>query len=146
MHQIWNRWRTEYLNFLRERKAKFSRVTSTIIPKVGDIVIIHDDSPRVEWKIGRAFELFPGKDGEERVAKVLSNKTELTRATYKLYPLEINKIIDDNDAIACRKDESRTEQSEQSDTQTPERRQAFRNALNSLQKLAADDDGGGSMS
>ena len=53
MHQIWNRSRTEYLNFLREIKAKFSRKTSTIFPQVGDIVIIHDDSPRVEWKIGK---------------------------------------------------------------------------------------------
>ena len=81
MHQIWNRWRTEFLNFLPERKAKFSRVTSTILPKVGDIVIIHDDSPRVEWKVCKVIELIPGKDGEERVAKVLSNKSELTRAT-----------------------------------------------------------------
>ena len=146
MHQIWNRWRTEYLNFLRERKAKISRVTSTILPKVGDIVIIHDDSPRVEWKIGKVIELIPGKDGEERVAKVLSNKSELTRATYKLYPLEINAMIDENDATDDHEDGNRTERLNRSDVLIKDRRQAFQNALNKLQTLAGDASGGGSIS
>ena len=146
MHQIWNRWRTEYLNFLRERKANFSRKTSTILPKVGDIVIIHDDNPRVEWKIGKVTDLIPGKDGEERVAKVLSNKTELTRATYKLYPLEVNAMTDTSDSTIDCKDGSSTEHPEQSDALIKERRQAFRNALTKLQSLAGDSGGGGSIS
>ena len=129
---------------MRERKANFSRETSTILPKVGDIVIIHDDNPRVEWKIGKVTELIPGKDGE--VAKVLSNKTELTRATYKLYPLEVNAMIDTSDSTIDCKDGSSTENPEQSDALTKERRQAFRNALTKLQNLAGDSGGGGSIS
>ena len=131
---------------MRERKANFSRKTSTILPKVGDIVIIHDDNPRVEWKIGKVTELIPGKDGEERVAKVLSNKTELTRATYKLYPLEVNAMIDTSDSTIDCKDGSSTEHPEQSDALIKERRQAFRNALTKLQNLAGDSGGGGSIS
>ena len=37
-------------------------MTSTIRPIVGDIVIINDDGPRVEWKFDEQTELIPGKE------------------------------------------------------------------------------------
>ena len=36
---------------------------------------------------------------EERAPKVLSTRTKLTRATYKLFILESNTLIDANDVI-----------------------------------------------
>ena len=114
--------------------------------EIGDIVIIHDDSPRVEGKIDKVTELIAGKDGEERVTKVLSNKTELTRATYNLYPLEVNAMIDADDSTIGCKNGSSTVHSEQSDALTKERRQVFRKALTKLQTLPGDAGDGGSIS
>ena len=92
-------------------------------PITCDIIINHNHSTRtrVEWKIGKVTELIPGKYEEERVDKVLFNKTKLTRATYKLYPLEINAKIDASDSTIGCKDGSSAEHSEQSDSLTKER-------------------------
>ena len=89
----------------------------------------------IEGKIDNVTDFIAGKDREERVAKVLSNKTELTRATYNLYHLEVNAMIHAGDQTIGRKNGSSTVHSEQSDALTKVRRQAFRKALTKLQTL-----------
>ena len=59
LSHFWRRWRTEYLNELREchrySTAKKAHLHPTI--SLGDIVIIHDDTlPRGFWKLGQIQE------------------------------------------------------------------------------------------
>ena len=63
------RWKQEYLTALRE----FHKVKGTYAPqtiKVGDVVLIHDDSPRASWKMAVIENLIKGNDGYVRAAEV----------------------------------------------------------------------------
>ncbi|GFY42593.1 e3 ubiquitin-protein ligase HUWE1 [Trichonephila inaurata madagascariensis] len=58
---------------------------------IGDLVLIkHDNSPTLQWKLGKVTETFPGKDGKVRVVKVKTQTSELARPITKLCPLPIN--------------------------------------------------------
>ncbi|UYV65032.1 hypothetical protein LAZ67_3002876 [Cordylochernes scorpioides] len=62
------RFRIEYFGFLRQE----TRCLKTTIPfKVGDMVLIGQESlKRLHWPLARIIQLYPGKDGLVRVAKV----------------------------------------------------------------------------
>ena len=52
------RWRHEYLTSLREvHRATGNNSTSV---KTGDVVLIHDDTPRTTWKMGVIEDLITG--------------------------------------------------------------------------------------
>ena len=55
---IWNRWKIEYLSFLRERQEANKRKKSQITAAGGDIVVVYDETPRSTWKMGRIEELY----------------------------------------------------------------------------------------
>ena len=93
LDEFWNRWHADYLLALRERSAKTSHGSKTA--KVGDIVIIHDEKPRSIWKLGVVTRVFPGIDGVVRSAKVRTSNSEVSRPLIKLYPLELNHVVDD---------------------------------------------------
>ena len=63
--------------------------------KVGDVVlVVSSDTARGNWPLGRILELYPGKDGQVRVAKIQVGQGTMTRAVTKLCPLELeNKIL-----------------------------------------------------
>ena len=64
--------------------------------KVGDIVLIgSDNSKRVDWPLARVKELFPGKDGNERVVRLVTTNGEFIRPIQRIFPLELNQ--DDSD-------------------------------------------------
>jgi hypothetical protein len=67
---IWKRWTGEYLRALRERhNLKYERKER--IPKVDDVVLIKDDSRnRGKWSVGIVEELYQGRDGVVRGAKL----------------------------------------------------------------------------
>ena len=98
LSHFWRRWRTEYLNELREchrySTAKKAHLRPTV--SLGDIVIIHDETlPRGFWKLGQIQEIHPGRDGLPRSALVRvatrdRQSTLLTRPLQLLYPLEID--------------------------------------------------------
>ena len=97
LNHFWKRWRTEYLDNLREVHAHISkRHPADTKPQisVGDIVIVKDDhQPRGLWKLGIVQELMEGRDGQTRAAvvKVASRDqqhTILKRPVQLLYPLE----------------------------------------------------------
>jgi len=51
---FWRRWRSEYLNELREAHRYQQNKTAASAIKPGDVVIVHDpDVPRGLWKLGR---------------------------------------------------------------------------------------------
>ncbi|UYV77147.1 hypothetical protein LAZ67_14003443 [Cordylochernes scorpioides] len=58
----------EYFGFLRQETR---RLKTTIPFKVGDMVLIGQESlKRLHWPLARIIQLYPGKDGLVRVAKV----------------------------------------------------------------------------
>ncbi|XP_045171094.2 uncharacterized protein LOC123533509 [Mercenaria mercenaria] len=92
LNEFWRIWRDEYLICLRERMQAFlkaGRVVSQNGPKVEDIVLIKDNTPRGSWKIGKIQELLFSRDGEVRSAKInLPSGKVLGRPLNRLYPVE----------------------------------------------------------
>ncbi|KAH3824897.1 hypothetical protein DPMN_126755 [Dreissena polymorpha] len=49
---------------------------------------IHDDGPRLKWKLGDVEQLLPGNDGSVRTVVVRSSQGVSTRPFTRLYPIE----------------------------------------------------------
>lgn len=82
-----NRFRSEYLGALIQRKNKKSRKYSVT---VGEIVIVGaDNKKRIFWPLGRITKIIPGKDGQVRLVRVQTSQQELLRPIQRIYPLEI---------------------------------------------------------
>ena len=81
------RWKQEYLTSLREFHRTSGSNNQTI--KVGDVVLVHDDSPRISWKMAVVEELITGGDGLVRAANIRTCNGKTNRPIVKLYPLEI---------------------------------------------------------
>jgi hypothetical protein len=81
------RWKNEYLTSLCEYHRTFGKNTQNI--KVGDVVQIHDDSPRFTWKLTVVDKLIFGKDELIRVVKLCTSYGLTNRPIYKLYPIEV---------------------------------------------------------
>merc|ERR1711895_125096 len=61
------------------------------LPKVGDVVLIKEDTLRAEWPRGIITKLLVSSDGKIRRAKVLNNKKHvIERAICHLYSLELD--------------------------------------------------------
>ena len=88
IQHFWRRWKTEYLTSLREFHRTTGKTEQSI--REGDIVQIHDETPRTNWKLGLVKELVRGKDGLVRSVKIRTRTGETTRPIIKLYPLEIS--------------------------------------------------------
>ncbi|UYV83956.1 hypothetical protein LAZ67_X000696 [Cordylochernes scorpioides] len=71
------RFRIEYFGFLRQE----TRRLKTAIPfKLGDVVLIGQESlKRLHWPLARIIQLYPGKDGLVRVAKVKTSSGDKIR-------------------------------------------------------------------
>ena len=90
---FWQIWRNEYLLSLRERtqsKIKSHRVQSSAFPSVGDVVLIKDNLPRGQWKMGKITELRSSHDGKIRSAALqISSGRTLRRPLNLLFPIEV---------------------------------------------------------
>lgn len=85
--ELRQRFRKEYLSQLICRPAGKPRSSLMI----GDIVLVEDENKkRMDWRLGRVLELFPGKDLICRVARVKVQDGELERPIQRLYSLEID--------------------------------------------------------
>ena len=80
-------WKNEYLTSLREYHRTLGKNTQNI--KVSDVVQIHDDSPRITWKLAVVDELIFGKDGLIRAVKLHTSYGLTNRPISKLYPIEV---------------------------------------------------------
>ena len=56
---------------------------------VGEIVLIHDDAPRINWRLAIIEELITGNDGLIRAAKLRMASGRTNRPITRLYPLEV---------------------------------------------------------
>ncbi|UYV82266.1 hypothetical protein LAZ67_21001503 [Cordylochernes scorpioides] len=94
------RFRIEYFGFLRQETR---RLKTTIPFKVGDMVLIGQGSlKRLHWPLARIIQLYPGKDGFVRVAKVKTSSGDQIQPIQKLYNLEITPEIRCRDPLTER--------------------------------------------
>ena len=85
LDHLWRRWAREYIRELRGLRRQPS-----ILPKLGDMVLIGDDpetSP-ASWKMGKITHLHRGRDSLVRSATVKTAHGELTRPVQRLFSLE----------------------------------------------------------
>ena len=74
---VWQQWVKLYLPTLLNRK-KWKTEERNL--SVNDVVIIFEPNlKRGEWKLGRILEVFPGKDGRVRAAKIKTSQGVCTR-------------------------------------------------------------------
>ncbi|XP_062588283.1 uncharacterized protein LOC134249947 [Saccostrea cucullata] len=78
---FWARWKNEYLQLLQKRQ-KWTQPTRNM--KVGDIVLVMDNSPRNSWIMGRVIETMKDRDDVVRVVKVKTGSSTLMRPIRKL--------------------------------------------------------------
>ncbi|GBN52834.1 hypothetical protein AVEN_40769-1 [Araneus ventricosus] len=82
------RFYKEYLGEL-VRSPKVASKRKMISP--GEIVIVESKNPnRMNWPLAQVIELFPGKDGVERVDKLRLASGEIIRPLQRIYPLELS--------------------------------------------------------
>ena len=87
---LWKRWTREYLAALRERH-QCNRKDKNKSLKIGDVVLIRsEERNREKWPLGVVVELFSGRDGAVRAAKLRAGKAFLERPVQHLYPLELS--------------------------------------------------------
>ena len=83
---FWKRWLKGYLPTLQER-AKWMKPRRSL--EIGDLVLIADENVhRGKWPLGKVVDVFRGKDGYVRSAKVQTSLTVLTRPVTKSCFLE----------------------------------------------------------
>jgi hypothetical protein len=78
------KWGHEYLTTLREHHNTTGNNIQTI--SAGDVVQIHDENPRSQWKLAVLEKLITGRDGFTRAAKIRTKNGVTNRAIVKLYP------------------------------------------------------------
>lgn len=81
------RFRIEYLGQLRTQTFRHREMKPL---SEGDVVLIEDDNKkRSHWLLARVLELYPGRDGYVRVARLKTSSGEMLRPVQRLYNLEI---------------------------------------------------------
>ncbi|XP_021965751.1 uncharacterized protein LOC110860944 [Folsomia candida] len=89
--ELRSRFRKEYLSLLVQR----GKVKKCEEFHLGDLVLVScDNQKRIFWPMARIVELFPGKDGQVRVARVKTENGFLTRPCQRLYPLEVSSQVE----------------------------------------------------
>jgi hypothetical protein len=93
LNSFGKRWQKEYLTSLHERhNVSNKRFEFTV--KIGDVVFVHNEGPRLEWKLAVIEKLIISPDGEFRAAEIRTAGGKTTRPISKLYPLEVSETIE----------------------------------------------------
>ena len=88
LQSIQVRWRREYLTALREFHQTTGNNSAQRIKE--EVVLIHDDGPRLHWRLGLVDSLITGNDGLVQAANVRTSNQITSRPITKLYPLEVS--------------------------------------------------------
>ncbi|GFQ78926.1 DUF5641 domain-containing protein [Trichonephila clavata] len=106
------RFRNEYLALLVHRGTRRNDAL-----EVGDVVLIgHDNVRRIDWPLGVVLEVYAGKDGVPRVARIRTSHGERIRPFQRLYPLEVSAKIEIGVLKASGKDSLFVEKTPESST------------------------------
>ena len=144
LDKFWKIWRDEYLISLRERtqsRLREARKRLQYPAQIGDVVLIKDDLPRGNWRIGKITELMTSFDEQVRAARImLASKRIISRSINLLYPTECSRETDRNQEG----NDDRTQLSQTSDNnaeivrQRPKREAANR-ALQKIREQSSTD-------
>jgi len=83
--QFWKRWSAEYLNQLQQRYKWKGHITD--IPENTMVIVKEDDTPVLQWPLGRIMKTYKGDDGCVRVCDVKMKNGIYKRAVRNLAPL-----------------------------------------------------------
>ena len=84
---FWKHWLQEWIPSLSPRH-KWHEVRNKL--KVCDVVLVlMPDSPRADWPLTRILEVYKGKDGHIRSARIQVSDKSYVRPIVKLCPLEL---------------------------------------------------------
>jgi len=90
LSHFWSRWKMEYLIALHEFHCTTgSNIQKVKVQGVGDVLLIHNDTPRMQWKLAIIEGLNKGEDGLIRLANVRTSTGQTNQPIAKLYPLEV---------------------------------------------------------
>jgi len=65
--------------------------------KKGEVVLVHDDTRRSNWKLAVIGNLIEGRDGLVPAAKIRRSTGRTNRPITKLYPLEVSADVENQD-------------------------------------------------
>ena len=82
-----SRWKHEYLTSLREFHGSTGDNRQRI--KIGDVVLVHDEGPRINWHLAVIKDLIIGGEKLVRTAIICTSAGETNCPITKLYPLEV---------------------------------------------------------
>ena len=82
-----SKWKHEYLTYLREFHGSSGDNHQRI--KIGDIVLAHDDGPRINWQLAVIKDLIIAGDNLVRTAIIRTSTGETNHPITKLYTLEV---------------------------------------------------------
>ncbi|XP_065918376.1 uncharacterized protein [Dysidea avara] len=90
LKHFWKRWKLEYLTS-QSSLRELHKTTGNNIQKVqiGDVVLVHDDTPRIRWDLAVIEDVIKGSDGLIRAAKIRTKGGRTNHLIAKLYPLEV---------------------------------------------------------
>ncbi|XP_055634089.1 uncharacterized protein LOC129774381 [Toxorhynchites rutilus septentrionalis] len=87
---LWTRWSRDYRSQLHQR-TKWRNSQTNLKP--GQLVLLKDNTPPLQWPLGRIVETIPGKDGHVRVVVV-----KTATGQYKRAVTEVSVLPTDPDA------------------------------------------------
>ena len=125
IQHFWQCWRHEYLTSLREFHKSSGINTESL--KAGDVVLIHDDSPRVNWKLALVTSINRDRDGLVRSANLRTANGTTNRTITRLHPLEVHA----KETQCCTEDQATTVE-----TPTPVRRPQRDAARRAIRRIA----------
>ena len=85
LQHFWRRWRKEYLVSLQAAQKWHEAKRA---PKIGEIVLIGEDTPRSQWVLGVVEECKEGRDGLVRSCLLSTPRGLLRRPIQRLYRME----------------------------------------------------------
>jgi hypothetical protein len=88
--QFKNHFLASYLPALREYHQATKNSQPTVV-KEKDVVLVHDEKPRREWKLAVIENLIRSADGEIRAADFRTANGKTNRPILKLYPLQVTE-------------------------------------------------------
>lgn len=84
---LWERFQRDYVSEL-QRRHKWLQTQDDI--KVGSMVLLHDDLPPTQWRLGRVVKIHLGHDNHVRAVTIKTVAGLLNRSIAKIAPLPFN--------------------------------------------------------